>query len=72
VKKEGRLTWWYILVIPAPQRLRQDHCELEASLDYLARPYLKNKTEQKTHKHKNNAGKGEVSSRQRKPYKGKT
>jgi hypothetical protein len=33
--------WWVKLVIPAPGRLRQ---EFEASLSYIARLSLKNKT----------------------------
>jgi uncharacterized membrane protein len=32
--------WWYIPVIPALGRLRQEDQELEASLDYKAKPCL--------------------------------
>jgi hypothetical protein len=38
---------WYILVIPALGRLRQDHLEFEASLSYIVRPCLKNTKKKK-------------------------
>jgi hypothetical protein len=33
--------WWCTLVIPALRRLRQEACEFEVSLGYIARPCLK-------------------------------
>jgi hypothetical protein len=39
--------WWYMLVIPALGRLRQEDCKFEASLSYTMKPCLK-----KTHKKK--------------------
>jgi hypothetical protein len=33
--------WWHTLVISALWRLRQKDCELEASLGYISRFYLK-------------------------------
>jgi hypothetical protein len=34
--------WWYIPIIPAFQRKRQEDDNFKASLGYIARPYLKN------------------------------
>jgi hypothetical protein len=42
--------WWCTPVIPALRRLREEDQELEASLGYLVRPYLK--TPQKTKQNK--------------------
>jgi hypothetical protein len=32
--------WWYIPVIPASGRLKQEDCEFEASQEYMGRPWL--------------------------------
>jgi hypothetical protein len=37
----------HTFVIPALRRLRQEDCELQARLSYIARPCLKNKPTQK-------------------------
>jgi hypothetical protein len=39
--------WWYIPVIPALRRLRQEDYEYEASLNYIAKFCLKKKKERK-------------------------
>jgi hypothetical protein len=39
--------WWYIPVIPALGKLRQEDCKLEASLYYKVRPCLKKKQREK-------------------------
>jgi hypothetical protein len=33
--------WWYMSVIPALRRWRQEDCEFEACLGYIATTYLK-------------------------------
>jgi hypothetical protein len=33
--------WWCTPLIPALERLRQKNLEFQASLGYIARPYLK-------------------------------
>jgi hypothetical protein len=33
-KKRGSWAWWYMSVIPAFRRLRQEDCEFKASLGY--------------------------------------
>jgi hypothetical protein len=42
--------WWFISVIPAPGKLRQENLEFEASLGNTA--ITKKKKEKKTHTHK--------------------
>jgi hypothetical protein len=37
--------WWCICVIPALERWRQEDCEFEASLGYIATLYLQKKRE---------------------------
>jgi hypothetical protein len=32
--------WWYMPVMPARRRLRQEDCEFKISLGYIARAYL--------------------------------
>jgi hypothetical protein len=53
IKKEitGSWVWWYMPVIPALWRLRQEYLEFEASLGCTGRPCLKpNKQTKKTPK----------------------
>jgi hypothetical protein len=38
--------WWCMPVILALQRMRQEDCEFKVSLNYTARPCLKNRTKQ--------------------------
>jgi hypothetical protein len=33
--------WWYIPVIPALRRLKQEECGFQASLDFIMKPCLK-------------------------------
>jgi hypothetical protein len=36
-----RQAWWYIPIIPALRRLRQEDCEFKTSLGYIVKLYLK-------------------------------
>jgi hypothetical protein len=44
--------WWYIPVIPAPRRLRQEDCKFKVSLGYIVRPSLKKKKREEENKRK--------------------
>jgi hypothetical protein len=42
ILEKGRLkVWWHTPVMPAFRRLRQENCEFEARLGYIATPCLK-------------------------------
>jgi hypothetical protein len=43
----GGQAWWYTPVIPALRRWRQEDKKFETSLDYVARPCLKNTRQKK-------------------------
>jgi hypothetical protein len=44
--------WWCIPEIPALRRLRQKDYKFEATLGYIARPYLKKKKKKERKKRK--------------------
>jgi hypothetical protein len=43
--------WWYMSVIPALGRLRQEDHEFSVSLDYIVRPGLKNQKKKVSFSH---------------------
>jgi hypothetical protein len=45
--------WWYVSLIPALKRLRQEDNKFEASLGYTANPCLKTKNQNKQTMEKN-------------------
>jgi hypothetical protein len=51
-KRYDSQTWWYMPIIPAFRRLREEDCKFKASLDYIGRHGSKTKAKIKNKQQK--------------------
>lgn len=61
------LAYWFRAVTSALQRLREEKCDLETSLDHIVRPYLKTEKGKERNKKQNKTKKPSPKTNQNNP-----